>query len=138
MRVNRNNNWDTLDSDENKDNNSNFDYLTEEFSDPKFEELFTNTVRLVLSYQNGKRFILKNPMNGFRVRYLYKMFPNAKFIHISRNPIKTTYSQYLMAQSNLRCLYMDEKTCRINNNQPPKVNGYNILNTYIYIYNISI
>mmetsp|Transcript_48940 Transcript_48940/g.60156 ORF Transcript_48940/g.60156 Transcript_48940/m.60156 type:complete len:508 (-) Transcript_48940:92-1615(-) len=129
MRINRNNNWDTLDDIKlNNDNNSNHDYITEEFSDPKFEELFKNTIRLVLSYQNGKRFILKNPMNGFRVRYLYKLFPNAKFIHISRNPLKTAFSQYVMSKTNLRVLFLDEKECRTNNNKPPKKSGKNTWN----------
>ena len=35
---------------------------------------------------NGKRLIIKNPANTARVRTLLKMFPNAKFIHIYRNP----------------------------------------------------
>ena len=44
------------------------------------------------SYKNdGKRLLLKNPSNTARVNILLEMFPNAKFIHIHRNP----YHQYL-------------------------------------------
>ena len=35
---------------------------------------------------NGKRLILKNPANTARIKTLLKMFPEAKFIHIYRNP----------------------------------------------------
>ena len=35
---------------------------------------------------NGKRLILKNPANTARIKILLKMFPEAKFIHIYRNP----------------------------------------------------
>ena len=34
----------------------------------------------------GKQLILKNPSNTARVNLLLEMFPNAKFIHIHRNP----------------------------------------------------
>ena len=35
---------------------------------------------------NGKRLILKNPANTARIKTLLKMFPDAQFIHIYRNP----------------------------------------------------
>ncbi|MEJ2249143.1 MAG: sulfotransferase [Candidatus Lokiarchaeota archaeon] len=34
----------------------------------------------------GKKLILKNPVNTARIEILREMFPNAKFIHIYRNP----------------------------------------------------
>lgn len=34
----------------------------------------------------GKRMILKNPANTYRMKYLHEMYPNAKFIHLYRNP----------------------------------------------------
>lgn len=37
-------------------------------------------------YRNGKRLVLKNPANTARVKLLLEMFPDAKFIHIHRNP----------------------------------------------------
>jgi hypothetical protein len=35
---------------------------------------------------DGRRLILKNPSNTPRIRVLLEMFPDAKFIHIHRNP----------------------------------------------------
>ncbi|HUT80406.1 MAG TPA: sulfotransferase [Candidatus Bathyarchaeia archaeon] len=40
-----------------------------------------------VAYKNkGKRMLLKNPANTYRVKHLIKMYPNAKFIHLYRNP----------------------------------------------------
>jgi len=53
-------------------------------------------------------------MNGFRVGYLYQMFPDAKFIHLSRNPIKTCESQLELEDCLCRCWYIDPKEFREN------------------------
>jgi len=37
-------------------------------------------------YMGDKRLILKNPANTARIQYLLDLFPDAKFIHIYRNP----------------------------------------------------
>ena len=34
----------------------------------------------------GKRLVLKNPVNTARIKFLLDLYPNAKFIHIYRNP----------------------------------------------------
>jgi hypothetical protein len=34
----------------------------------------------------GKRLVLKNPANSGRIRKLLKLFPDAKFVHLYRNP----------------------------------------------------
>ena len=39
-----------------------------------------------LDFQSGKRIVLKNPFHSMRIPMLTKMFPEAKFIHIYRNP----------------------------------------------------
>lgn len=125
LKTNRNYNWDTLNDKNSIDNNTNFDLLTEELSDSKFESLFLNSIKLLLANAMSRnksiknpRFILKNPLNGFRIRYIYKLFPDAKFIHISRNPIKTTLSQLRMAESNLRCFFLKELPSRKANTRP--------------------
>ncbi|MBN1331049.1 MAG: sulfotransferase [Candidatus Heimdallarchaeota archaeon] len=43
--------------------------------------------KMTLKY-NGKMLFLKNPANTYRIKYLLEMFPNAKFVHIYRNPYK--------------------------------------------------
>ena len=57
-------------------------------------------------------------MNGFRVGYLRKLFPDAKFIHIRRNPVKTCKSQILMQKAYLKTFYMDEWKWRKANMYP--------------------
>jgi len=39
-----------------------------------------------LSYQTGKRIVLKNPFHSMRIPLLNEMFPDALFIHIHRHP----------------------------------------------------
>lgn len=49
----------------------------------------------------GKRFLLKNPANTARMDHLLELFPNAKFIHIKRDPYqvyRSTVHLYLKAQ----------------------------------------
>jgi hypothetical protein len=41
---------------------------------------------LRLSFSKGKRVLLKNPFHSMRVQLLMELFPDAKFIHIHRNP----------------------------------------------------
>lgn len=40
----------------------------------------------------GKALVLKNPLNTSRIQALLKLYPNAKFIFIHRNPIDVFYS----------------------------------------------
>ncbi len=42
--------------------------------------------------QGGRRLLIKNPVYTARVRLLREMWPNAKFIHIHRNPYKVFFS----------------------------------------------
>jgi len=41
--------------------------------------------KMSLKYQ-GKQLFLKNPANTYRIKHLLDMFPQAKFIHLYRNP----------------------------------------------------
>ncbi|MCP5061067.1 MAG: sulfotransferase [Ignavibacteriae bacterium] len=40
-----------------------------------------------ISINSDKQLILKSPVNTARIKYLLKLYPNAKFINIHRNPI---------------------------------------------------
>ena len=51
-----------------------------------------------LSFSKGKRIVLKSPPNLGRLPILLKMFPGAKFVHITRNP----YVVYQSFQKNWR------------------------------------
>jgi hypothetical protein len=49
----------------------------------------------------GRRLVLKNPANTARIRVLLEMYPQARFIHIHRDPFvvfKSTRRLYLMVQ----------------------------------------
>ena len=63
--------------------------LLEDIS-PQELDKFTSTYRYLLkkfSYVNGgKQLLLKNPANTARLAFLKANFPNAKFVHIVRNP----------------------------------------------------
>ncbi len=62
-----------------------------QFSDSHYMEGWKNeymkTIRFLTYKNNGKQLILKNPPNTERIGILLQMFPNAKFIHIHRNPL---------------------------------------------------
>jgi len=40
-----------------------------------------------LSYKQNKRLVVKSPAHTARIKTLVKLFPDARFIHISRNPL---------------------------------------------------
>jgi len=40
-----------------------------------------------LILQSGKQVVLKNPFHSLRIKLLYLMFPNIRFVHIYRNPL---------------------------------------------------
>ena len=47
----------------------------------------------MISFKNkGKQLVLKSPPNTGRIKYILEIFPDAKFIYISRNPYQVFYS----------------------------------------------
>jgi hypothetical protein len=48
----------------------------------------------------GKQLVIKNPINTARIETLLEMFPNAKFVHIYRNP----YTVFLSTRHFFRCV----------------------------------
>jgi hypothetical protein len=52
----------------------------------EWKRAYTKMLKRITLSANGKRLILKNPINTARVKILLEMFPDAKFIHIYRNP----------------------------------------------------
>ena len=51
-----------------------------------FEEVFVKLIKISLWNTRGTQFLSKNPPHTGRVKELVKMFPNAKFVYLMRNP----------------------------------------------------
>ncbi|MDQ3287564.1 MAG: sulfotransferase [Pseudomonadota bacterium] len=59
----------------------------------KWKKTYRDVIRKTSYMAGGRRLVLKNPYNTARIKVLLEMFPNAKFIHIHRNP----YNIYVSA-----------------------------------------
>ena len=57
-----------------------------------FEKKYRELLCKASLNMNGRRLIVKNPMNTGKIKRLCEMFPEAKFIHIYRNPLTTYFS----------------------------------------------
>ncbi len=70
-------------------------FMESERLSQNWEKSFFNfTSKLV--YKNNKIVLFKNPFHSYRVKQLKAIFPNAKFIHIHRNPIEVIPSTIRM------------------------------------------
>ena len=63
----------------------------------EFKKVYLDYIKKVSYAHNHKRLVLKNPSNTSRIKFLLDMFPNAKFVHIIRNP----YHVYLSMKRNI-------------------------------------
>lgn len=52
----------------------------------RWKRRYTHFIKKVAYKNKGKIMVLKNPANTYRVQYLKEMYPNAKYIHLYRNP----------------------------------------------------
>jgi omega-hydroxy-beta-dihydromenaquinone-9 sulfotransferase len=62
-----------------------FEGVTPEYIE-QWKKAYLKIVKSATYKNQGKRLILKNPANTARIEVLLELFPNAKFIHIYRNP----------------------------------------------------
>jgi hypothetical protein len=72
--------------------------LDASYSEPRYERYLLSMIRRHLLACRASRFMNKNPMNSLRMGFLNRLFPDARFITISRNPVDTIFSQYRMAE----------------------------------------
>jgi hypothetical protein len=63
----------------------------------EFKEVYLDYVKKVSYASDHKQLVLKNPSNTSRIKFLLELFPDAKFIHIIRNP----YHVYLSMKRNI-------------------------------------
>ena len=73
-----------------------------------FEELFTKVIKISLWNTHGTQFLSKNPPHTGRVKELVKMFPNAKFIYLMRNPYTVFESTRNFFTSTIKPLKLQE------------------------------
>ena len=67
------------------------------FENDKFSKwlnAYSNLLNRIHLYTNKSQLIIKNPSNTSRIKFLLKKYPNAKFIHIYRNPVYVYLSTY--------------------------------------------
>lgn len=80
----------------------NKEYLTLENISPRklrrWKNSFLNFLKEV-SFKNPKRIVLKSPTHSYRIKILLEMFPDAKFIHILRNPYEVYPSTFKLLRN---------------------------------------
>ncbi len=60
----------------------------------KWKKIYIYLLQKITYKHNGKRILLKSPVNTGRIKLLLETFPDAKFIHICRNPYKVYLSTW--------------------------------------------
>jgi hypothetical protein len=83
------------------------------------------TRKLTASYK-GRQIVYKNPTATFRIEHLLEMYPNAKFVHIYRNPYKI-YSSNVRYHDDVISIYT------VQNWEPEEINQC-ILDNYAEMY----
>jgi len=68
-----------------------FESLSEKEKE-EWKKLYRQLIIKALLNTGGRRIILKSPVNTGRMRHLMELFPEAKFIHIIRNPVEVYLS----------------------------------------------
>ena len=91
-----------------------------------FEETFTKLIKISLWNTHGTQFLSKNPPHTGRVKELVKMFPNAKFIYLMRNPYTVFESTRSFFTNTIQPLKLQD----ISNEQLQE----NILSVYAKLY----
>ena len=91
-----------------------------------FEETFTRLIKISLWNTHGTQFLSKNPPHTGRVKELVKMFPNAKFIYLMRNPYTVFESTRSFFTNTIQPLKLQDIT--------PAELEQNILSIYAKLY----
>ncbi len=58
--------------------------------------------------KEGKRLLLKNPLDTFRIKLILELFPNAKFINIYRDPYKVFFSTVKLHKTNTSLFWLQK------------------------------
>ena len=93
----------------------------------KFEEVFVKLIKISLWNTHGTQFLSKNPPHTGRVKELVKMFPDAKFIYLMRNPYTVFESTRSFFTNTIKPLMLEHIS--------PEQLESNILDIYMRLYN---
>jgi len=79
----------------------------------EWTEIYLTVLRKATLSMGGKRLVLKSPVNSGRISTLLELFPDAKFIHIYRNPYDTFLStmwvyKTVLPRSQLQTIGLDQ------------------------------
>ena len=74
----------------------------------QWAQQYLTFMKTVVLMNEGKRLLLKDPANTARITFLLELFPNAKFIHIYRNPYTVYYSTIRMRKKVLEKLALQD------------------------------
>lgn len=85
----------------------NFEDLTNE-ERAEWKNNYLNFMKSITFTNKGKRLLLKDPANTARIPFLLELFPDAKFIHIYRNPYNVYLSTVKMRNRVLNKLALQE------------------------------
>ncbi len=91
-----------------------------------FEEIFIKLIKIALWNTHGTQFLSKNPPHTGRVKELIKMFPNARFIYLIRNPYTVFESTRSFFTNTIKGLKLQDIT--------PEELESNILSIYEKLY----
>ena len=76
----------------------------------QWKDAYLRFIKTVTFANQGKRLLSKNPPNTARLSTLLELFPQARFIHIYRNPYKVYLSTKKMRHNVLKQLALQETT----------------------------
>ncbi len=74
----------------------------------KIKQSFDFIIKKLTIKKKNKRLILKSPVDTARVKFLLELYPNAKFVHIMRNPFEVFYSTRRMHEKLVTILQLQD------------------------------
>ena len=76
----------------------------------EWKKQFMFLVKTLTIKSGGKQLILKNPLDTCRIKLILDLFPNAKFIHLYRNPYDVFYSSLKLHKHNAKIYALQNQT----------------------------
>ncbi len=83
------------------------EHITDE-EKSQFAKNYLRFIKQTMINTGGSRYISKNPPNTARIPILLTMFPDAKFIYLSRDPYETLVSTFRFCKAFLKTLQLQE------------------------------